>query len=120
VHLQTSLVQSFVLAFQNFEKVVQIIALKRFGGAPHHNQLAPLTSNVVGKTIICGVLKMTASEAERSAAAKSIRYLERVIDLEVVDLSYPISWFITCYPYVENFRALSNTFLRNGGQWSLN
>jgi hypothetical protein len=47
------------------------------------------TSNVVGKTIICGELKMTASEAECSAAAKSIRYLERVIGLEVVDLSYP-------------------------------
>jgi hypothetical protein len=42
VHLQTSLVQSFVLLFQNFEEVVQIIALKRFGGAPHYNQLAPL------------------------------------------------------------------------------
>jgi hypothetical protein len=42
VHLQTSLVQSFALLFQNFEKVVQIIALKRFGGAPHYNQLAPL------------------------------------------------------------------------------
>jgi hypothetical protein len=42
VHLQTSLVQSFVLLFQNFEEVVQIIALNRFGGAPHYNQLAPL------------------------------------------------------------------------------
>jgi hypothetical protein len=42
VHLQTSLVQSFVLLFQKFEEVVQIIALKRFGGAPHYNQLAPL------------------------------------------------------------------------------
>jgi hypothetical protein len=42
VHLQISLVQSFVLLFQNFEEVVQIIALKRFGGAPHYNQLAPL------------------------------------------------------------------------------
>jgi hypothetical protein len=26
------------------EEVVQIIALKRFGGAPHYNQLAPLYS----------------------------------------------------------------------------
>jgi hypothetical protein len=46
VHLQTSLVQSFVLLFQNFEEVVQIIALKRFGCAPHYNQLAPLQTAV--------------------------------------------------------------------------
>jgi hypothetical protein len=39
MHLQTSLVQSF----GNFEETVQIIALKRFGGAPHYNQLAPLS-----------------------------------------------------------------------------
>jgi hypothetical protein len=43
VHLQTSLVQSFVLLFKNFEEVVQIITLKRFGGAPHYNQLALLS-----------------------------------------------------------------------------
>jgi hypothetical protein len=46
VHLQTSLVQSFVLLFQNFEEVVPIITLKRFGGAPHYNQLAPLQKTV--------------------------------------------------------------------------
>jgi hypothetical protein len=44
VHLQISLVQSFVLLFKNFEELVQIITLKRFGGAPHYNQLAPLSS----------------------------------------------------------------------------
>jgi hypothetical protein len=49
VHLQTSLVQSFVLVFQNFEEVVQIIALKRFGGAPHYNQLAPLEMREDGR-----------------------------------------------------------------------
>jgi hypothetical protein len=32
VHLQASLVQSFVLLLQNFEEVVQMIELKRFGG----------------------------------------------------------------------------------------
>jgi hypothetical protein len=31
-----------------FEEVVQIIALKRFGGAPHYNQLAPLRSSLFG------------------------------------------------------------------------
>jgi hypothetical protein len=41
VHLQTSLVQAFVL-FQNL--VVQIITLTRFRVAPHCNQLAPLAS----------------------------------------------------------------------------
>jgi hypothetical protein len=30
------------LLFQKFEEVVQIIALKWFGGAPHYNQVAPL------------------------------------------------------------------------------
>jgi hypothetical protein len=35
VHLRTSLVQLFVLLLQNFEKVVQMIELKRFGGAPN-------------------------------------------------------------------------------------
>jgi hypothetical protein len=43
-HLQTSLVQSFVLLFQNFE---------RFGGAPHYNQLAPLpTCDLEGQIVI--------------------------------------------------------------------
>jgi hypothetical protein len=42
VHLRTSLVQSFVLLFQNFEQVVQIIALKRFGDAPNGYPFAPL------------------------------------------------------------------------------
>jgi hypothetical protein len=32
VHPRTSLVQSFVLLLQNFEEVVQMIELKRFGG----------------------------------------------------------------------------------------
>jgi hypothetical protein len=48
VHLRTSLVQLFVLILQNFEKVVQMIELKRFGGAPHYNQLAPLSANLEG------------------------------------------------------------------------
>jgi hypothetical protein len=42
VHLQTCLVQSFILLFQNFEEVVQIITLKMFEGALHYNQLAPV------------------------------------------------------------------------------
>jgi hypothetical protein len=35
VHLQTSLVQLFVPLQLNFEEVVQIIKLRRFGGAPN-------------------------------------------------------------------------------------
>jgi hypothetical protein len=42
LHLRTSLVQLFVLHFQNFEKVVQMIELKRFGGAPNGYPFAPL------------------------------------------------------------------------------
>jgi hypothetical protein len=42
VHLWTSLVQLFVLLLQNFEKVVQMIELKRFGGAPNGYPFAPL------------------------------------------------------------------------------
>jgi hypothetical protein len=42
VHLRTSLVQLFVLLLQIFEKVVQIIELKRFGGAPNGYPFAPL------------------------------------------------------------------------------
>jgi hypothetical protein len=44
VHLRTSLVQLFVLLLQNFEKVVQMIELKRFGGAPNGYPFAPLLS----------------------------------------------------------------------------
>jgi hypothetical protein len=43
VHLRTSLVQLFVL-LQNFEKVVQMIELKRFGGAPNGYPFAPLVA----------------------------------------------------------------------------
>jgi hypothetical protein len=42
VHLRTSLVQLFVLLLRNFEKVVQMIELKRFGGAPNGYPFAPL------------------------------------------------------------------------------
>jgi hypothetical protein len=35
-------VQLFVLLLQNFEKVVQMIELKRFGGAPNGYPFAPL------------------------------------------------------------------------------
>jgi hypothetical protein len=45
VHLRTSLVQLFVLLLQNFEKVVQMIELKRFGGAPNGYPFAPLEDN---------------------------------------------------------------------------
>jgi hypothetical protein len=42
VHLRTSLVQLFVLLLQNFEKLVQMIELKRFGGVPNGYPFAPL------------------------------------------------------------------------------
>jgi hypothetical protein len=44
VHPRTSLVQLFVLLLQNFEKVVQMIELKRFGGAPNGYPFAPLAA----------------------------------------------------------------------------
>jgi hypothetical protein len=50
VHLRTSLVQLFVLLFQNFEKVVQMIELKRFGGSPNGYPFAPLQSAGNGRT----------------------------------------------------------------------
>jgi hypothetical protein len=46
VHLRTYLVQLFVLLLQNFEKVVQMIKLKRFGGAPNGYPFAPLSTLV--------------------------------------------------------------------------
>jgi hypothetical protein len=42
VHLRTSLVQLFVPFLQNFGKIVQMIELKRFGGAPNGYPFAPL------------------------------------------------------------------------------
>jgi hypothetical protein len=42
VHLRTSLVQLFALLLQNFKKVVQMIELKRFGGASNGYPFAPL------------------------------------------------------------------------------
>jgi hypothetical protein len=45
VHPRTSLVQSFVLLLQNFEEVVQMIELKRLGGAPNGYPFAPLSEN---------------------------------------------------------------------------
>jgi hypothetical protein len=42
VHLRTSLVQLFVLVQLNFEEVVQIIELRRFGGAPNGYPFAGL------------------------------------------------------------------------------
>jgi hypothetical protein len=42
VQLGTSLVQLFVLLLQNFEKVVQMIELRRFGGAPNGYPFAPI------------------------------------------------------------------------------
>jgi hypothetical protein len=42
VHLRTSLVQLFALLQFNFEEVVQIIELRRFGGAPNGYPFAAL------------------------------------------------------------------------------
>jgi hypothetical protein len=42
VHLRTSLVQLFALLQLNFEEVVQIIELMRFGGAPNGYPFAAL------------------------------------------------------------------------------
>jgi hypothetical protein len=42
VHLRTSLVQLSVLLQLNFEEVVQIIELRRFGGAPNGYPFAAL------------------------------------------------------------------------------
>jgi hypothetical protein len=42
VHLRTSLVQLFVLLQLNFEEVVQIIELRRFGGVPNGYPFAAL------------------------------------------------------------------------------
>jgi hypothetical protein len=50
VHLRTSLVQLFILLQLNFEEVVQIIELRRFGGAPNGYPFAALI-----KTYICNL-----------------------------------------------------------------
>jgi hypothetical protein len=56
------------------------------------NQAAPMlsvgsTSNSLRKTNIQGDVKKSVYEAECSAAAKAISYLERIMSLEVVDLN---------------------------------
>jgi hypothetical protein len=51
VHLRTSLVQLFALLQLNFEEVVQIIELRRFGGAPNGYPFAVLPmSNFPSRT----------------------------------------------------------------------
>jgi hypothetical protein len=50
VHLRTSLVQLLVLLQLNFEEVVQIIELKRFGGAPKGYHFAALKSTCTEMT----------------------------------------------------------------------
>jgi hypothetical protein len=47
VHIRTSLVQLFVLLLQNSEKVVQMIELKRFGGAPNGYLFARVVNSCV-------------------------------------------------------------------------
>jgi hypothetical protein len=44
VHLRTSLVQLFALLQLNFKEVVQIIELRRFGGAPNSYPFAASTT----------------------------------------------------------------------------
>jgi hypothetical protein len=48
VHLRTSLVQLFALLQLNFEEIVQIIELRRFGGAPNGYPFAALWSAEAG------------------------------------------------------------------------
>jgi hypothetical protein len=52
VHLRTSIVHLFVL-LQNFEKVVQMIELNRFGGAPNGYPFAPLDGNENNELYLC-------------------------------------------------------------------
>jgi hypothetical protein len=46
VHLRTSLVQLFALLQLNFDEVVQIIELRRFGGAPNGYPFAALVKTM--------------------------------------------------------------------------
>jgi hypothetical protein len=46
MHLRTSLVQLFALLQLNFEEVVQIIELRRFGGAPNGYLFAALDKSL--------------------------------------------------------------------------
>jgi hypothetical protein len=48
VHLRTFLVQLFVLLQLNFEEVVQIIELRRLGGAPNGYPFAALIKTLMG------------------------------------------------------------------------
>jgi hypothetical protein len=48
VHLRTSLVQLFALLRLNFEEIVQIIELRRFGGSPNGYPSAALPVAVSG------------------------------------------------------------------------
>jgi hypothetical protein len=66
VHLRTSLVQLFVLILQNFEKVVQMIELKRFGGAPNGYPFAPL------KNSSCASFKLSHHKLSNDSITKDL------------------------------------------------
>lgn len=61
-----------------------------FTGSCHITLNGSGTCSTTLDTIIKGELKKSASEAECSAAAKTIAFLESVLFTEVVDLNYPI------------------------------
>jgi hypothetical protein len=65
MHLRTSLVQLFVLLHLNFEEVVQIIELMRFGGAPSDYPFTALVPPAARKQ---GSAALEASGAEQQSA----------------------------------------------------
>jgi hypothetical protein len=73
VHLRTSLVQLFVLLQLNFEEVVQIIELRRFGGAPNSYPFAALQ-----RTDLIGV-SLSSSFATRAATIRHSRHGQQQI-----------------------------------------
>jgi hypothetical protein len=71
VHLRTSLVQLFVLLLQNFEKVVQMIELKRFGGA--HNGY-PFTPLVPDSSIFTAIKPVRTTYSYKQAICQQFKH----------------------------------------------
>jgi hypothetical protein len=78
VHLRTSLVQLFALLQLNFEKVVQIIKLRRFGGAPNGYPFAALILNEIRSDAHGCVMLCYSSETFGSFLKVYLEYLQTI------------------------------------------
>jgi hypothetical protein len=79
VHLQTFLVQLFVLLQLNFQEVVQLIELRRFGGAPNGYPFAALADMLILNDAI-GNLGLTEQPIKGRAFTWSNMHLDPLLE----------------------------------------